>query len=407
MQLHIRHAFGTAVAFVLAACTSQSATTAVPNAPSAQHVAPLTSHSPIRNLIIVIQRDRTFDNIFAGYPGADAPTKGLTSKGTYVPLGAQPLEKPACRLRVNELDYFQVAWDKGKMDGWNLLDRRRPLCPYARLTNADRADYWQLAKQYALADHAFASTHYGFFVNMLYLIAGSTQLDPHTYVAGPPNKMPWGCDAPPGTRTTILKNGKIELFRGPFPCFTFPTTAQQLDNASISWRYYYDSKQWNPYETIKYVFNGSDWTADMSSPPTNILTDIADGNLSSVSFVQSPDVDSDAPGSSGGPKWITAIVNALKGSRYWQQSAIVVVWADPGDGNFYDNVAPPQLDPMGLGFRVPMLAISPYAKRGYVSHTTYEFGSILKFIEETCKLPYLSQFSTDKRANSIADMFQF
>lgn len=318
----------------------------------------------------------------------------------------EPLQASPCALRANSLRYFKIAWDNGKMDGWNLLDRKHPLCPYSRMSNKDRAPYWKLAQQYAVADHAFASTHYGIFPNMLYLIAGSTQLNDRTYVAGPPMMMPGGCDSPPGSHTTILKNGKIRLYAGPFPCFSFPTTAQQLDTASISWRYYYDAQTWNPYEAIEYVFEGSDWQNDMSYPPTNVLGDIAGGNLATVSFVQSDPSNSDAPGSCCGPKWVTAIVNALKNSQYWQHSAIVVVWADEGDGNFYDNVAPPQLDPMGLGFRVPILAISPYAKRGHVSHTTYEFGSILKFIEETYNLPVLSQFSTDRRANSIADMFQ-
>ncbi|MBV9055577.1 MAG: hypothetical protein JO351_02930 [Candidatus Eremiobacteraeota bacterium] len=409
MRSPLRYALVIGIALVLGACSGQNSGAGVPNSPSAQHVKPLGSRSPIQNLIVVIQRDRSFDNIFAGYPGADAPTKGLTSKGTYVALKPASLQTPACALRTNDLSYFKVAWDNGKMDGWNLLSRKHSLCPYTRLSNADRRPYWELAKQYALADHAFASTHYGSFVNMLYLIAGSTQLNQRTYVAGPPlMTSPWGgCDSPPGARTTILKNGKIHLYGGPFPCFSFPTTAQQLDNASITWRYYYDSQTWNPYEAIAYVFEGSDWRTDMSYPPTNVLTDIVKGNLATVSFVQSEPSNSDVPGSCCGPKWVAAIADALKNSQYWQHSAMVVVWSDEGDGNFYDNVAPPQLDPMGLGFRVPILAISPYAKRGYVSHTTYEFGSILKFIEESYNLPFLSQFSTDRRANSIADMFRF
>jgi phospholipase C len=60
---------------------------------------------------------------------------------------------------------------------------------------------------------------------------------------------------------------------------------------------------------------------------------------------------------------------------------------------------------MGFGFRVPMIVVSPYGKRHYVSHTGYEFGSILKFMEENWSLGSLG--ATDRRARSIDDMFNF
>jgi phospholipase C len=90
--------------------------------------------------------------------------------------------------------------------------------------------------------------------------------------------------------------------------------------------------------------------------------------------------------------------------------AIIVVWDDWG--GFYDNVPPPLTDHWGgLGFRVPMLLLSPYAVKGstsqggYISHTPYEFGSILKFVEDTFNLGSLGK--TDARATSIVDSFDF
>ena len=74
-------------------------------------------------------------------------------------------------------------------------------------------------------------------------------------------------------------------------------------------------------------------------------------------------------------------------------------------GGFYDHIPPPQLDYRGLGFRVPLIVISPYAKKGYVSHTQYEYGSMLKFIEGTFGLGSLG--TTDARANNITDAFDF
>ncbi len=81
----------------------------------------------------------------------------------------------------------------------------------------------------------------------------------------------------------------------------------------------------------------------------------------------------------------------------------MIVWDDWG--GWFDHVVPPQIDQMGLGFRVPLLVVSPYAKRGYVSHVQHEFGSILKFTEKTFSLAPLS--ASDQRADDLADCFDF
>ena len=385
------------------------------------------STSPIKHLIIVVQQSRSFDDIFAGYPGADAPTSGCASGGdaqrmssgsgcpsgdTMVRLKEVAMAGDPCKHAFAWDRYYQVAWDDGAMDGWNKLDAQHPLCPYTRVRPSGTMSYWRLAKHFAVADHMFASTHYGVYANEFYLIAGTSQLAPSTYVVGPPNGATWGCDAPPGSKTVILVKNRIRQ-DGPFPCFTqFPTMATLFDKAGVSWRYYYNSpaeggSNWNPFEAIAGIFQGPDWTTDMSSPASNVLSDIANGNLADVAWVLSPPNDSDAPRSRGGPKWVNAIVAALRKSSYWPDSAILVVWDDPGDGLYYDNAAPPQLDAMGLGFRVPLIAISKYAKQGYVSHVQYEYGSILKFIEETWALPSLGGGATDRRANDLSDMFAY
>jgi phospholipase C len=97
------------------------------------------------------------------------------------------------------------------------------------------------------------------------------------------------------------------------------------------------------------------------------------------------------------------VVNAVGRSKYWKDTAIVVMWDDWG--GFYDDAPPPQLDSVGLGMRVPVIVVSPYARRGYVSHTQFEYGSILKFIEQVFSVAPLH--STDDRANSLSDAFDF
>jgi phospholipase C len=127
-------------------------------------------------------------------------------------------------------------------------------------------------------------------------------------------------------------------------------------------------------------------------------------------------MNSDHPGtgSNTGPAWVASVVNAIGTSPYWNSTAIVVLWDDWG--GWYDDAAPPQVDFRGLGIRVPCIVVSPFARvapgqmAGYVSHTQYEFGSVLKFVEETFALPPLGTAAlgyTDERATSLSDVFNF
>jgi phospholipase C len=153
----------------------------------------------------------------------------------------------------------------------------------------------------------------------------------------------------------------------------------------------------------------------MVSPETRFLSDVRAGSLADVTWVTPDFRASDhpmyglkqhrlaVPQRDLGPEWVANVVNAVGRSRYWNTTAIVVVWDDWG--GWYDHVAPPQLDALGLGFRVPMIVIGPYAKHGYVSHVQHEFGSLLKFTEEVFALPSLG--TTDARADDLADCFDF
>ncbi len=98
------------------------------------------------------------------------------------------------------------------------------------------------------------------------------------------------------------------------------------------------------------------------------------------------------------------VVNAIgKNPNLWKLTAILITWDDWG--GFYDHVAPKQIDLQGLGFRVPMIVVSPYARPHHISHTEYEFGSIIKFVEQTFGLPSLN--TTDVRSASMMDCFDF
>ena len=136
-----------------------------------------------------------------------------------------------------------------------------------------------------------------------------------------------------------------------------------------------------------------------------MLTDIANGNLANVVWVTPTAKASDHAGITNGtgPSWVASVVNAIGQSQYWDNTVIFVTWDDWG--GFYDHVPPVQYNSYELGFRVPLIAISPYAKKGYVSHVQHEFGSILKFTEQVFGLGSLG--ATDVRADNLADCFNF
>jgi phospholipase C len=399
--------FAIAAAAAVAGCAGQAGQpTPSGVTPQMSQAASKRATQSIQNVIVVVQQHRSYDNLFAGFKGTNAPTYGLDHSGKHIPLKVISLKTvPKCDDGVNG-SYFDTIYNDGKMNGWDLVDPGDPHCPYTRVNPKEIATYWNFAKQYGIADQMFASTRYNSFTDSLYLVAGTTKLQQNTYAIGPPSAVPWGCDAAPGTTTPILKNGHF-IPDGPYPCFTqFPTIADLLDAAHISWNTYVDEPTgilpFDPFEAVKAVREGPDWKADTSSPASNVLGDLDDGNLRAVSFVLSPASDSDFPGEAGGPKWLENLVQHAQKSKYWQHLAIFVVWDDFGDGEFYDNVPPAFFDTMGLGLRVPMLAISPQVRRGTISHTQYEYASILKFIEDNWALGSLG--STDQRATSVGNM---
>ncbi|MBV8066929.1 MAG: hypothetical protein JO113_03050, partial [Candidatus Eremiobacteraeota bacterium] len=293
--------------------------------------------------------------------------------------------------------------------------------------------YWTMAQRYVLADEMFPTEFGGSFTGHVTLVAGTDDIKlPGEAEVDYPSSVPDDCDSPPGTVSSYLTEKpyrKEYLDQGPYPCFNqFNTIAQVLDNAGISWKIYAtqlkDAGAWEPFEAISYVRcasyspstgcvgEGNDWPKDISAPQTKVLRDARKGKLASVIWVTPSYPDSDHPVSRSdtGPSWVSSVVNAIGESKYWPSTAIIVVWDDWGGS--YDSASPPQLDYRGLGIRVPCLIISPYAKQGYVSHVQYEWGSILRFIEETYGLPAgsigaTSLGYTDGRATSLDDAFDF
>ena len=304
--------------------------------------------------------------------------------------------------------------DRFDLDRYGALGDGLPVgrLAYSYLDRTETAPYRALAHDYVLGDRFFATEFGGSFTAHQDLIAGQTAIDAQHSLVDWPSSVPWGCDAQPGTTTSLIDRQRVVTQDGPFPCFTqYATIADTLDADGISWKYYtqavytFGGEVWNAFDSNRRVRYGPDWSRSIIIPDTRVLTDPAKGALASVTFVIPDSQWSDHPAvpTDYGPSWVGDVVDEIGGSKYWKDTAIVVMWDDWG--GFYDNVPPPQRDSVGLGMRLPVIVISPYAKRGFVSHTQYEYGSILKFIEQAFSLPSLH--STDERANSLIDAFDF
>ena len=371
----------------------------------------------IKHVVIIVQENRSFDNLFNGYPGADTAQSGATSTGQTVAL------QPVGFTAPKDISHSHPNWYREYANGKLFFDLgtpkgASPTYPYAYIPQSETVPYWTLAQRYTLADRMFQSNTGPSFVAHQYLIAGSSQIGSNQFVdenpnqtnSGVPTLSAWGCDDPAGTTVALLGPSGTDITPGPFPCFDYRTVADELDAKSLPWRYYAPTvgtsgAVWSAYDAIKHIRSGADWTSDVISPETKILTDPGSGVLADVTWVAPSIANSDhaGSGSAAGPQWVASIVNAVGQSPYWSSTAIFITWDDWG--GWFDHVSPPQLDSMGLGFRVPLLVVSPYAKRGYVSHVQHEFGSILKFTEEDFGLAPLA--ASDARADDLSDCFDF
>ena len=178
-------------------------------------------------------------------------------------------------------------------------------------------------------------------------------------------------------------------------CFDFKTVGEQLSERGIDWTYYsavagQPGYFWNAYNGIGNVFH-TDAFHEHTRPVDRLLNDLEAGDLPPVTWITPRFQLSDHPPMSScfSHNWVTDIVNRIMRSSMWRHTAIFITWDEWG--GFYDHVLPPRVDHVGLGFRVPMLVISPYARRGYLDDALGEFSSPLKFISDNWDLPYLTK----------------
>ena len=372
--------------------------------------------TPIQHVVIIVQENRTPDYLFQGIPGADISQYAIDSRGERVRL--RPVSLSSGYGLGHDHDSFVRDYHDGKMDGFDAGMARNRLRPFGYAPESEVKPYHDMARQYVLADHMFESNEGPSFPAHLYLISGTAtdkgifryRVSDNTYSRETKHTAPGGCDTGPSivVPTISLDEGT----NGPrvSPCFDRPVLTDLLDGQGVSWRYYEHGKGpglWHAFDAIRHVRYGADYKY-VISPSQQILKDVPRGKLAGVTWVIPRDDWSDHSGKHAtkeGPPWVAAVVNAIGESKFWKSTAIFVVWDDWG--GWYDHVPPTIYNAYELGFRVPLLVISPYAKRGYVSKVQHEFGSILAFTEETYGIPKGALHATDERADDLSDAFDF
>ena len=395
-----------------------------PDIASAEQVA--LARRKITHVVFMVKENRTFDTYFGTYPGADGATRGRTCDGKTVPL-----------VRAHDVTQgpdhsFQGgihAIDGGRMDCFNTLYSGHDLQSYVQYGRDQIPNYWAYAKHFVLADRFFSSIYGPTGVEHVATVAAQTGRFIDHERANPPgqfgtNGIPREYCEDPTERAYSLKRlapgqirrvGVLENEAQPGAlfyrfgylrraCMDIKILPDELTKAGVSWNYYLGQDDYvETMKWIRHVRYGPEWSNVVSDD--RFLTDLRAGKLPAVSWLIPDTAVSDHPPDSvcAGENWTVRILNALQQSPEWKHTAVVVTWDD--FGGFYDHVPPPHVDMYGMGPRVPMLLISPWARPGLIAHQTLEFSSVLKMIETIWGLPALTE--RDRNASDMLDLFDF
>lgn len=422
------------VGSILSGCGSNGMQTPAP--PGTASCGKLTD---IDHVVILIQENRSFDHYFGSYRGArgfsdqsaafQQPYPGNTTNppaGILLPFHLDTTKTNAACTHDITHDWVpqHQSWNNGAMNGFvtsrlaiNANDAVLSMGYYNR---ADLPYYYALADAFTLCDNYCCSVIGPTDPNRLYTVAAS--IDPDGKNGGP-------------ILQTLTTNRSALFGR-----LTYTTMPEQLQASGISWKVYTSPDQ-NILSGIfsdnvlSYFKNFQDPTSPLFQNafgpqfPVDFIADATSGNLPQVSWIIASVVDSDHPPSPSlfGESTLSVIINALTtNSAAWAKTVLFVTYDE--NGGFFDHVAPttappgtpgeyvtapavpdpsvagnPAISgPIGLGFRVPMLIISPFSRGGFISSDLFDHTSVLRFLETRfgAEVPNLSAW----RRATVGDM---
>jgi phospholipase C len=383
-----------------------------------------TTNSPIIHLIILMMQNHSLDNLFGTFPGANGLNATLPSYHQVDAAGNTVSPTPITSLTTTDLNHNEVtysaSWDNGLMDKFAYTNGDLAMQYYDSSlsgTATDKKPYgistvWNYAKQYALADNFYMSVMSSEPAQELEMVSATVDSDRTS------GSLPF---YDPCSAVEQQKNGGGTIA---VP-LTETNVGDQLTAKQISWAYAeinFDTSQngtcmdYVPQEEPFQYFTS---TANSANTQTFSLASfqsmLTNGTLPSVYWIQPDGAKDMHPGGGNildGVEFLDNVVQAVKNSGEWQSTAIIVLFDE--SGGWYDHVPPPQLSGdihgpggQGLGMRVPVIVISPYAKTNYISHQQMDFVSILRFIQWNWNLGEIQatdQHAREQQSGDLCDL---
>ncbi len=318
----------------------------------------------INHIICLCQENHSFDHYFGSYSGLPS---GYGIPANYTSGGQSPFHFTSLTDNNNDPNHSWSAihqgYDNGKMDGWYAAGGIDTLGYY---TSADLAYYYSLFPQYTLC------------ANYCGGMLSDTQPNRMIYYSGTSGGNCCDC---------INSNGSLDSS-------TYPNILDLLQMYGVTFKNY----NFGVPDNYSYLALWSNWATggannELNQSQAQFFTDCTNNALPQVVFItnESPNDEHPPENIQTGEAQMQQIIQAVQASPAWASSAILLTW-DEG-GGFFDHIAPQQLDGYGPGVRVPMLIVSPFAKKGYVDTVFQDHGSFLKFIEAVYGLPTLASIN--------------
>jgi phospholipase C len=420
--------------------------------------------NPINHIVFIQKENRSFDHYFGRFPGVN----GSTTFDCYhlndpsivdtASLLAAPDPMPQDVAHANST--FYKAYHDGKMDGF--CHENGAITPGGQdiadtqFRETGIPNYWAYARTYGLGDKMFASWRGASFANNVFAVAAQTgryspSLNRRAIYGNPNDPTPgtattWGCDNGEGTFVDMmnLKGGLSQVF----PCYTFDSIPKLLERHGHTWGYYSDPKdtQW-VHSGIAAIRNLR--CADTDTPPCtdanpewdnhihmgrDLVPDALSGNLPDVTWFLPKQNEHPPKSACAGENATVEAINAIMSGPDWKHTAIVIWWDEWG--GFHDHAKPPTAigkddgirginKLVSYGFRVPLLVISPWVKKGsspagglapsghgYVSSKFYSMASVARFVEWAFGMPDINAaddltnyVSREPKPGNLSDFF--
>ena len=362
----------------------------------------------IKHVIVVIEENQAFDTIFGTYPYGYRPIINNVTNSVMRPTGLYTSQNQLntsngvlSNISIPRVPWFNVfgsahpyyangnstvdpyeGWSSYHGDYW--FDTENGFYYYSGPQSMAYFSYeqvgilWDYAEEYSISDNYFAP------------VMGFTE----------PNRIAYLTGAPPDFYSDSATN--VIPFND--------SIMSQLSRNNVSWNYYvYGLSGGVPWPLD--AFTGSSHYQSHYRDISSFDSALKNNTLPSVSWLMflggnTSKYDMHPPYNilSGSQKLASVIDNVMK-SNEWNSTAIFVTF-DEG-GGYYDQITPPAINHFGLGQRIPLLVISPYAREAYVGNSTISGYSLLGFIDKTFNLSYITSTVAQSNTQGLMNMFNF